>query len=53
MRIEIITEPITGAVASEIAKEIYGDVLKGVVDVELEILALGGEYHMDAHSVSC
>ena len=51
MRIEIITEPITRAVASEIAKEIYGDMLKGVVDVEREILALGGEYHMDANSV--
>ena len=49
MRIEIITEPITRAVASEIAREIYGDMLKGVVDIEREILALGGEYHMDGN----
>ena len=51
MRIEIITKPITKAEAREIAKEIYGDMVKGVVDVEREILALGGEYHMDANAV--
>ncbi len=50
MRIEIIAEPITRAEAMEIAKEIYGNMVKGAVDVEREILALGGEYHMDANT---
>src|SRR3989344_3756968 len=49
MRIEIITEPITRAKAKEIAKEIYGDMVKGVMDIERGIIALGGEYHMDAN----
>ena len=49
MRIEIITKPITRAEASEIAKEIYGSMIKGVADIERGIIALGGEYHMDAN----
>lgn len=35
----------------EIAKEFYGEMIKGVVDIEREILAMGGEYHMDANNV--
>lgn len=50
MRIEIVTTPMTRAEAREIAKEFYGDMVKGVVDVEREILALGGEWHMDANT---
>ena len=50
MRIEIITEPITRAAASEIAKEIYGSMVKGVVDIERGIIALGGKWHMDANT---
>ncbi len=50
MRIEIITEPITRAEAMEIAKEIYGTVVKGVADIERGIIALGGKWHMDANS---
>lgn len=51
MRIEIITEPITRAEAREIAKEVYGNMIKGAVDIEGEVVALGGEYHMDANMV--
>ncbi|MDO8594958.1 MAG: DUF5674 family protein [bacterium] len=50
MRIEIITEPITRAEASEIAKEIYGDMVKGVADLERGVIALGGKWHMDANT---
>lgn len=50
MRIEIVKTPMTGAEAKEIAKEFYGDMVKGVVDIEREILALGGEWHMDANN---
>lgn len=35
----------------EIAKEIYGDMVKGVADIERGVIALGGEYHMDANMV--
>ncbi len=49
MIIRIIDTPITRAEAKEIAQEFYVDMVKGVVDVEQEILALGGEWHMDAN----
>jgi len=50
MIIRVIKKPITRAEAKEIAKECYGDMVKGVVDVEREIIALGGEWHMDANN---
>lgn len=46
----IIEKPITRAEAREIAKAYYGDLVKGVVDIERGILALGGEWHIDANS---
>lgn len=50
MRIEIITEPITRAEVREIAKEIYGSMVKGVADIERGVIALGGKWHMDANT---
>lgn len=50
MRIEIITEPITRTEAGEIAKEIYGNMVKGVADIKRGIIALGGKWHMDANA---
>lgn len=49
MDIRIVTKPITRAEAKEIAREFYVDMVKGVVDIEQSILALGGQYHMDAN----
>jgi len=51
MNVKIISRPITKAEALEIAKEFYGDMVKGVVDIEKGIIALGGEYHIDANMV--
>ena len=51
MLIKIITEPITRAEALEIGQEFYGEMIKGVIDLEREIIALGGEYHMDANNI--
>ena len=51
MHIKVIKKPITRAEAKEIALEFYVDMVKGVVDIEREIIALGGEYHMDANTV--
>jgi hypothetical protein len=49
MRIEIVRDQISLDQLREIAKEFYGFMIKGVVDIEEEIAAFGGEYHMDAN----
>ena len=49
MSICIITSPITRAEASHLGKEWYTDLIKGVVDIKNGVIALGGEYHMDAN----
>lgn len=51
MDIRIIDKPITRAEAKDIAKEFYVEMVKGVVDLERKILALGGEWHIDANNV--
>ena len=48
MEIRIIKEKITKEQLKEFAQEGYGSVLKVVVDIEKEIMALGGELHSDA-----
>ncbi len=45
--IHIIKSPITKADLKKIAGERFGDLVKGAVDIEQEIMALGGEFHMD------
>ena len=47
MSIKIIKDNISIAELKEIAKEEFGDVIKAVVDVEQEIMAVGGELHAD------
>ena len=49
MSIKIIGKKITESELREIAKDFYGDMVKGVVDIERGIIAMGGEYHMDAN----
>ena len=51
MNIEIIREPISFQQLEKIAKDSYGEMVKGVVDVDLGIIALGGELHADAEIV--
>lgn len=51
MDIRIVSDIITKQELAEIAEEFYGNMIKGVVDVENEILAFGGEYHIDANEV--
>ena len=48
MNIKIVTEKIPISELREIAKEFYTDMIKGAVDIERGIVALGGEYHIDA-----
>lgn len=51
VNIKIINKKISDSELREIAKDFYGEMIKGVVDIEREILAMGGEYHMDANIV--
>ncbi len=51
MVIKVIKDRISLEEAKQIATEFYGRMVKGVVDIEQEIVALGGEYHMDANVV--
>jgi len=46
-RIITIKEPITRAELKELAHEGFEDVVKVVVDIEKEIVAAGGELHVD------
>ena len=51
MNIQIIEKPITRAEALKIGQEFYTEMVKGVVDIRKDIIALGGEYHIDANTV--
>ena len=43
----IFSEPLTKKELISISEKRFGDMVKGVVDIELELLALGGELHAD------
>ncbi|MDP4001680.1 MAG: DUF5674 family protein [bacterium] len=43
----IIEQPISRDELKRIALERYGDLVKGAVDIEKEIMVLGGELHID------
>ena len=49
MNIKIVEDSISLDELRDIAKEFYGTMVKGVVDIEKGIVAFGGEYHMDAN----
>ncbi|MBM2818073.1 MAG: hypothetical protein HW401_663 [Parcubacteria group bacterium] len=49
MIIKVIEDVINADELREIAKEYYVDMIKGVVDISKEIIAVGGEYHIDAN----
>lgn len=49
MDIKIVEEKITFLELKDLAKVFYKTMIKGVVDIEKEIVAFGGEYHMDAN----
>lgn len=45
--LHLIEKPITKDELRKIAEERFGDLVKGAVDIVQEIMALGGEFHMD------
>jgi len=47
MEIKIIKDPISKKEIIDIAKNQFGDLVKAVVDIKQEIMAIGGELHSD------
>lgn len=50
MNVQLVRSRIDHAALIKLAKESYGEMIKGVVDVTREIVALGGELHADAQA---
>ncbi|MEO0004805.1 MAG: DUF5674 family protein [candidate division WOR-3 bacterium] len=50
-RIRIIKSPISRQELLKIAEELFGDLIKAVVDIENGIMAIGGELHSDEEAV--
>jgi hypothetical protein len=50
MTTKIVKDPISIAEVEKLAKEIYHDMVKGVADIERGVIALGGEWHIDANN---
>ena len=44
---KFIDKKISKQELSDIAKERFGDMVKAVVDIELEVMVIGGELHAD------
>ena len=51
MNIRIVRDQISENDLRELAKEFYGHMVKGVVDLERGIIAFGGEFHADANTL--
>ena len=45
--IHYIDKPITSALLKQLAQERFGDMVKAVVDVERQVMAIGAELHAD------
>ncbi len=51
MKIKVVKDQISTDELKTIGREFYNSMIKGVVDIEREIIAFGGEYHIDANLV--
>jgi len=49
--LSIIREPITRSEIASVAHQQFGDMVKAVVDVAREVMAIGGELHSDEEAV--
>jgi len=49
--IRILKKPITRFELKTVAKERFGDLAKAAVDIEQEIMAVGGELHSDEETL--
>lgn len=50
MKIIIVDTSISVKELSDLASELYGDMVKAVADIEEETVAFGGEFHADAEA---
>ena len=48
MSIQILEKPISMDKVRELAKEWYETMIKGTVDIDLNKVAIGGDYHMES-----
>ena len=51
MEIRIVRDAIPRAELSKIASAEFGDIIKAVVDIRQEIMAIGGELHADEEAI--
>ena len=51
METKIVKDNITMPELCKLAHEQYGDIIKAVVDVEQDIMGVGGELHVDIQSL--
>lgn len=51
MGTQIVTTTITRSELKNLADQTFGDMVKGVVDIEKGVLAVGGELHADAEAL--
>ncbi len=51
MDVEIIRKAVPRAAIGDMARQQFGDMVKAVVDVDQEIMALGGELHSDEEAM--
>ncbi|MEK7285928.1 MAG: DUF5674 family protein, partial [Nitrospirota bacterium] len=49
--IQMISAPIDQAILRDIAKTQFQDMVKAVVDIEKETMAIGGELHADEEAI--
>jgi hypothetical protein len=50
MEIKLIDKPITRQLLLEIAREQFGDMVKAVVDIQKNVVAIGAGLHVDEES---
>lgn len=50
MEILVVREPVDQETLQTLAKEWHHTLVKGVADISLGVVALGGEWHMDANN---
>jgi len=51
MEIEIVDKPINNKYLTEMAEKRFGDLVKAVIDIEKDIMAIGGELHADEEQI--
>ncbi|OGG56722.1 hypothetical protein A3D71_00415 [Candidatus Kaiserbacteria bacterium RIFCSPHIGHO2_02_FULL_55_20] len=51
MEILIVREPVSEETLDALAQAWHGTLVKGVADVGRDVVALGGDWHMDANNI--